>query len=239
MRKFAGIACAAMLLSACATGPQRPATGPGSGSGASYVPKVESGPGARAASGEAYDALVAKCQKEASGLPFIKTQDHDAALFVVGFGVGAAIGWNMGNTFAGDPGFGIPFAVAATPGIVGVMGLFSQWVYSPQTAAWRKKQETQVGNCMARSGYKNVDPSILVTWIPVPANSMASRPTGRDTFSAEKLAKSANCAATPMATMVAKGPGFEDHRVACTSGAELAIHCEFGQCRIGNAYASK
>ncbi|MDM0034435.1 hypothetical protein QTI33_20030 [Variovorax sp. J22P271] len=239
MRKIAGIACAAMLLSACSTGPQRPSAGPGSGVGAAYVPMVEPSPASGPQTGATYEALVAKCQREASGLPFIKTEDHDAALFVVGVGVGAAIGWNIGHTYWSDRGFAIPLVAAATPSVLGLMGLFSQWVYSPQAAVWRKKQETQVANCMARSGYKNVDPTVLVTWLPVPASSAATRPTGRDTFTAEKLAKSRSCAATPMATLVAKGPGFEDYRVACTNGPEMAIHCEFGQCRAGSEYAAR
>ncbi|MDM0083543.1 hypothetical protein QTI17_23380 [Variovorax sp. J31P179] len=239
MRKIAGIACAAMLLSACSTGPQRPPAGPGSGVGAAYVPMVEPGPASGPPTGESYEALVAKCQREASGLPFIKTEDHDAALIVVGVGVGAAIGWNIGHTYWDDRAFAIPLVAAASLPIAGLMGLFAQWVYSPQTAVWRKKQETQVANCMARSGYKNVDPTVLVTWLAVPASSMATRPTGRDTFTAEKLAKSRNCAATPMATLVAKGPGFEDYRIACTNAPEIAIHCEFGQCRASSEFAAR
>jgi hypothetical protein len=239
MRKIAGIACAAMVLSACSTGPQRPPEGPGSGVGAAYVPMVEPGPGSPPSTGASYEAVVAKCQREADGLPFIRTHEHDEALFVVGLGAAVAIGWSIGAAYPGDPEFAVPFAIAATPPFLGIMALFTQWVYSPQAAVWRKKQETQVANCMARSGYKNVDPTVLVTWIPTPAGGMASRPTGRDTFVAEKLAKSRSCATTPMATLVAKGPGFEDYRVACTNAPAIAIHCEFGQCSASSEYAAR
>ena len=84
MRKIAGIACAAMVLSACSTGPQRPPAGPGSGVGSAYVPMVEPSPGSPSQASASYEAVVAKCQREADGLPFIRPHDHDEALFVVG-----------------------------------------------------------------------------------------------------------------------------------------------------------
>jgi len=238
MRKIAGIACAAMLLSACSTSPQRPPTGPGSGSGASYVPMVEPVLPANVTSGPSFDALVAKCQREATGLPFIKTEDHDAAIAVVAAGAGFAIGWNLAIMSGNDASFAYPAGLALTPPFLGIVYLFSKWVYSPQTKAWHQKQETQVANCMARYGYKNLDPSVLVTWKMVSTSTISTRATGRDTFSAEKLAKSMNCAAVPSATLVAKGPGFEDHRVACTNGPDLGIHCEFGQCRVASGFAT-
>ena len=239
MRKIAGIACAAMVLSACSTGPQRPPEGPGSGVGSAYVPMVEPGPGSPPPASASYEAVVAKCQREADGLPFIRPHTHDEALFVVGLGAAVAIGWSIGTAYPGNPEFAVPFAIAATPPFLGLMALFTQWVYSPQAAVWRKKQETQVANCMARSGYKNVDPTVLVTWIPAAAGGAATRATGRDTFVAEELAKSRSCATTPMATLVAKGPGFEDYRVACTNAPAIAIHCEFGQCSASSEYAAR
>lgn len=196
-------------------------------------------PAGAAPTGATYDALVTKCQREASGLPFLKTENHDTALWVVGAAAAFAIGWNIGQAYPGNAEFAVPLALAATPALVSIGGLFSEWVYSPQKAVWRKKQETQVANCMARSGYKSVDPSVLVTWLPISHSTIETRPTGRDTYSAEKLAKSRSCAATPVATLVSKGPGYEDHRVACTSGPELTIHCEFGNCKIGSEYAAR
>lgn len=66
---------------------------------------------------------------------------------------------------------------------------------------------------------------------PVPYRP-ASRPTGRDTYNAEKLAKNRACAAQPLASLTAKGPGFETYSVPCSDGRAIAIRCEFGNCRV-------
>ena len=58
-----------------------------------------------------------------------------------------------------------------------------------------------------------------------------ARPTGRDTYNAEKLALAMNCSATPRAVLTGHGGGFELHQVACSSGPSLSIRCEYGQCR--------
>jgi hypothetical protein len=58
-----------------------------------------------------------------------------------------------------------------------------------------------------------------------------ARPTGRDTYNAEKLALAMNCSATPRAVLVERGGGFELHEVPCSSGPAMSIRCEFGQCR--------
>jgi hypothetical protein len=60
----------------------------------------------------------------------------------------------------------------------------------------------------------------------------ASRPTGRDTYNAEKLAKNRACAAQPLASLSDKGPGFETYSVPCSNGRSIAIRCEFGNCRV-------
>ena len=67
--------------------------------------------------------------------------------------------------------------------------------------------------------------------VPV-ARMPAPRPTGRDTYHAEKLAKNRACAAQPLASLSAKGPGFETYSVPCSSGHSIAIRCEFGNCRV-------
>ncbi|MDM0019506.1 hypothetical protein [Variovorax saccharolyticus] len=59
-----------------------------------------------------------------------------------------------------------------------------------------------------------------------------ARRTGRDTYGAEKLAATLQCSATPRAVLVEKGAGFEIHQVACATGDDLAIRCEFGLCRV-------
>jgi hypothetical protein len=35
-----------------------------------------------------------------------------------------------------------------------------------------------------------------------------------------------------VASLAAKGPGFETYSVACANGDALAIRCEFGNCRV-------
>jgi hypothetical protein len=67
--------------------------------------------------------------------------------------------------------------------------------------------------------------------VPV-ARMPAPRPTGRDTYNAEKLAKNRACAAQPLASLSAKGPGFETYSVPCSNGLSIAIRCEFGNCRV-------
>ena len=64
------------------------------------------------------------------------------------------------------------------------------------------------------------------------AYTAASRPTGRDTYNAEKLAKSRACAPQPLASLSAKGPGFESYSVPCSNGRSIAIRCEFGNCKV-------
>jgi len=64
-----------------------------------------------------------------------------------------------------------------------------------------------------------------------PVGAAAGKTAGVDTYNAERLAKSRECAALPRATLVAKGPGFETYSVACASGDALSIRCEFGNCR--------
>lgn len=58
------------------------------------------------------------------------------------------------------------------------------------------------------------------------------RATGVDTFNAERLARDQSCSAQPLATLVAKGPGFETYSVPCANGDALAVRCEFGNCRV-------
>lgn len=65
-----------------------------------------------------------------------------------------------------------------------------------------------------------------------PALAPAARPSGTDGFSAERLARAQSCSVQPVATLAAKGPGFETYSVACDNGDALAVRCEFGNCRV-------
>ncbi|VTU16455.1 hypothetical protein [Variovorax sp. PBL-E5] len=221
MRQSVGIACIVMLVGGCAT---RPATGPGSGVGADYVPMVET----PAVAPTAYDDDVAKCQASARSIPF-RADEHNEALAVLDT---AVIGTVVST------GLGI-YTVIATGWTGGAMGGFGYWMYSPQRATWRAKQETSIANCMARKGYVNTDPSVKVTWIPPSQRSLAPpRATGVDTYNAEKLVKSQRCGIAPLAALVAKGPGFERYSVACANGQVVPVRCEFGNCRISQTVAT-
>ena len=67
--------------------------------------------------------------------------------------------------------------------------------------------------------------------LSVPQRTSVPEATGADTYNAERTAKSQSCA-TPSASLVEKGAGFEAYSVACGGGEMLAIRCEFGNCRI-------
>jgi hypothetical protein len=55
---------------------------------------------------------------------------------------------------------------------------------------------------------------------------------GQFTPEAENVARDADCAVTPVASLVARGPGSEDYVVGCQGGRTLAVRCEFGNCRV-------
>jgi hypothetical protein len=217
MKKLLSIVCATALVCGCATRPQQ---GPGSGSGADYVPMVAPS----AVESSVYEQDVAKCRANARNVPFNASQ-HDDALVAVDagvIGVGILQGW---PTLVGGVVIG---------GLVG----FNHWVYTPERRVWKTKQETVMANCMAQKGYVNADPSVRVTWLPPSQRAVEStRATGVDTYNVEQLAKSQRCNAMPLATLVEKGPGFERHTVSCTNGQVMAVRCEFGNCRVSQVTA--
>jgi hypothetical protein len=64
---------------------------------------------------------------------------------------------------------------------------------------------------------------------PVPTAAQIG--VGKDSYSAERLAKEQSCSLQPTARLLAKGAGFETYSVACTTGDVMMIRCEFGACR--------
>jgi hypothetical protein len=54
---------------------------------------------------------------------------------------------------------------------------------------------------------------------------------GRFSFEVEQVAKRSQCSSTPIATLTATGPGFENYSVRCANGDALAVRCDFGNCR--------
>lgn len=220
MKNWIALACIAILVGGCAT---RPATGPGSGLGASYVPVVASPTQAP----EVYAADVAVCQREANGYPFIRPTEHEDALLFVNT-------LTLGSVIAATGTVHLVPLIAGTTTAGGFLTGWDYFVYSPQRAVWRTKQETVLMNCMARRGYENADPSVKVTWrSPLLNPDLTFRRTGVDTYNAEKLAKANSCAALPLASLVDKGPGFERYTLACNGGRTMAVRCEFGNCRAG------
>jgi hypothetical protein len=219
MKKVLGMLCAAALVCGCAVRPQE---GPGSGSGAGYVPMVEP----TQADASVYDADVAKCQKSAATLPLVATQHDDALAGVDAITIGT----------------GMSYAWPGLLGVVAVGGLvaFDYVVYTPERTAWKARQETLIANCMAQKGYVNTDPTVRVTWVPLSKRPPeALRRTGVDTYNAEQYAKAQRCNAMPMAQLVDKGPGYERHSVACSNGQLLAVRCEFGNCRATQGLTSR
>lgn len=65
---------------------------------------------------------------------------------------------------------------------------------------------------------------------PVPSRKTAVK-QGKDSPSVERLARDQSCNAQPIATLLSKGPGYENYSVACTNGDTLMYRCEFGNCR--------
>lgn len=67
--------------------------------------------------------------------------------------------------------------------------------------------------------------------LPTPAANPPAKPTGTDSYVAERVARDAKCNATGLATLVAKGPGYESYSMQCMNGDVMMIRCEMGNCR--------
>ncbi len=98
-----------------------------------------------------------------------------------------------------------------------------------------QRQQRLLAACMAARGHGS-GPQPYAYGPVVPAAPAAPfvppRPTGTDTFNAERLARDQACSAQPLASLAAKGPGFETYAVPCDNGDALAVRCEFGNCRV-------
>jgi hypothetical protein len=127
-------------------------------------------------------------------------------------------------------GMVVPFGFVGMALISGISaGLGGE--QKPKPADDTLQQKTLV-NCMARKGYRNVDPNVTVAQFvrPNPASDSQALRTGRDTYMAESYAKSKVCEGNAKAALVSKGPGYERHSVACSDGRRIALRCEFGIC---------
>lgn len=176
-----------------------------------------------------YEAVTARCQYYASTIPFIKTEDHDPALsFLTGAGWGAvAVAAPWWPVIAA--GFGTTYVTTTTVGI---------FAYAPDREKWHQKQENSIANCVTRAGYTVYDTHVAVTAKPASSVAGAVRPTGRDSYVVEKMAKQNQCSASPVSTLKSKGPGYEIHTVPCSNGQVYSYRCEFGNCRASEYLAA-
>ncbi len=209
MGKDLALVCATALICGCAT---QPATTPGTGSGAAYAPMVDM----QGVDPEALALDVADCRTAASNVRVIRVRGErsdveDVIVMGVGmfvpFGlVGIAVVSGLGMIAFGDDG-------------------------KPRQADDALQMKTLV-NCMARKGYRNVDPNVTVTYTPRPQPQPAARPLagGRDTYIAETYAKEKFCQGPARAILEDKGPGFERYSVACENGQHMRLRCEYGHC---------
>lgn len=96
-----------------------------------------------------------------------------------------------------------------------------------------ERRQRWVAQCMAAQGHHTGPFTTATPTMPGPGLPAAPpRPTGADAYSAERLARQLACHAQPVATLTAKGPGFESYTVPCSNGDALALRCEFGNCRV-------
>ena len=208
MGKDLALVCATALICGCAT---QPSTTPGTGSGAAYAPMVDM-------QGVDPDTLafdIAVCRDTASSVRVMRlkgerSDTEDAIMLGVGMFV--------------------PFGFVGMAVLTGIGATFSD-VGKPKTADDALQQKTLV-NCMARKGYRNVDPNVTVAYVP-PAHPQPlpkSLAAGRDTYVAESYAKANFCQGTARAFLESKGPGFERYRVECGNGQRIVLRCEFGRC---------
>ena len=74
-------------------------------------------------------------------------------------------------------------------------------------------------------------PADGIVRLPTPIMPPPTKPTGTDSYAAERVARAANCNGTGLANLVAKGPGYESYSMQCTNGDAMMIRCELGNCR--------
>ncbi|HSW18146.1 MAG TPA: hypothetical protein VLJ86_13030 [Ramlibacter sp.] len=199
---------AAALICGCAT---QPPAAPGTGSGAAYVPMVDM-------QGVDPDTLAADagaCREMATRVRVIRARERNDVSDVIVMGVGLLV----------------PFGLVGMAVVASVAAGF-QDEGSPQPADDALQQKTLI-NCMARKGYRNLDPNVTVAYVSQPpaVQQVQAPPTGRDSYVAESYAKSNICPGEPAkAVLASKGPGFERHSVSCGNGQSVALRCEFGNC---------
>lgn len=231
LRPVAAIVALAVLAGCAAPGT------PGAGVGEGYTPLIDT----QNLDMARYQSDMEQCREYSRT---ISPGRSAVAGVLVGAVVGAAIGAAVGGRtrWRGDITRNTA-AVGATSG-----GLHA-------ASGATVKQEVVIANCMAGRGYRTLDAGIPANpaapspylnaatstqqpaaGVVVVAQQSESQPvarkTGKDTYQAEQLAKDQSCAATPVASLSASGPGFEVYTVPCTNDNLLTMRCEFGSCRV-------
>lgn len=62
-------------------------------------------------------------------------------------------------------------------------------------------------------------------------STSAATPVGQSAFTVERLAKDNQSCTAPIASLTAKGAGFETYTVKCSTGDAISFRCELGNCR--------
>ncbi|MDM0078958.1 hypothetical protein QTH90_31480 [Variovorax sp. J2P1-59] len=210
MKNVLSAICAVVLACGCAT---QPSTVPGQGSGAAYAPMVDM----EGVQPDAFARDVETCRTLASNLRVQRTKRYgsDTSDVIV---IGVALVF--------------PVAMVGAALVGGIATAVYDEAYPAGVRAEPRMQQSALVDCMARKGYKNMDPNVAVTYVAATqiGPPLPTRKTGLDTYVAEKFAKASNCSAEPRAVLEEKGPGFERYSVQCSGGQSLAIRCEFGNC---------
>jgi hypothetical protein len=213
MKLLLSLACAVVALAGCVSTPPTP-TEPGTGRGLSYVPMVAM----QGVDKARYDADVADCRTSALRIT-ARNEDNN--------GMWAAFGLGLITVH----GQGIAGAAAWTS----VAAVVADMTSRPPEAVIAEHQQIAVVHCMAKRGYRNLDPNVRDSFYAYgysPVESFAPRRTGVDTYNVERIAKNGRCNLQPRAELTAKGPGYEAYTVPCENGGSWAVRCEFGQCRV-------
>lgn len=171
-----------------------------------------------AALGARYDEDAAACRAYVQQIDVVR-QTLDG--IVEGALVTAIVVWGLGRSHD---------ALRDGAAVGGLLGGTSQGLQ-----ALERRRQAEIG-CMSARGHVQYRPQASTQ--PAPAPVLPEPPAapppalGTDSFNAERLARTLSCGTAPLASLVAKGPGFENYSVPCDNGDALAIRCEFGNCRV-------
>ena len=213
MKLLLSIAFAAVALAGCASAPTTP-TEPGTGRGTSYVPMVAM----EGVDKVRYDQDVADCRTAANRIT-ARSETGDAMWGALGVGLITVYGQG----------------IVAAASYTGITAAVIDWNGRPSSELIADHQQIAIVHCMAKRGYRNLDPNVRDTFYGNtfdPGVIVKPRRTGVDTYNVETLAKAGRCNLQPRAELTAKGPGYETYNVPCDNGGTWAVRCEFGKCRV-------